>query len=106
MLENLERLLERGKDGALLRFSIAGEYLKRGDAASAVAHLRKSVALDPKYSAGWKLLGKACEAAGQLTEAEQSWREGVRVSEANGDLQAAKEMKVFLKRLERQRQKD
>lgn len=106
MLENLERLLERGKDGALLRFSIAGEYLKRGDTASAVAHLRKSVTLDPKYSAGWKLLGKAYEAAGQLDDAEQAWREGVGVSEANGNLQAAKEMKVFLKRLEKQRSRD
>jgi Tfp pilus assembly protein PilF len=106
MLENLERLLERGKDGALLRFSIAGEYLKRGDTASAVAHLRKSVELDPKYSAGWKLLGKAYETAGRLSDAEQAWREGVSVSEANGDLQAAKEMKVFLKRLEKTRSKD
>ncbi len=106
MLENLERLLARGKDGALLRFSIAGEYLKRGDTASAVAHLLKSVELDPKYSAGWKLLGKAYEVAGQFTAAEEAWRQGLNVSEANGDLQAAKEMKVFLKRLEKSRPKD
>lgn len=106
MLENLERLLARGKDGALLRFSIAGEYLKRGDTAAALAHLRKSVELDPKYSAGWKLLGKAYETAGQLNDAEQAWREGVSVSEVNGDLQAAKEMKVFLKRLAKARSKD
>jgi cytochrome c-type biogenesis protein CcmH/NrfG len=71
-----------------------------------VAHLRKSVELDPKYSAGWKLLGKAYETAGRLSDAEQAWREGVSVSEANGDLQAAKEMKVFLKRLEKTRSKD
>jgi len=106
MLENLERLLARGKDGALLRFSIAGEYLKRGDPTAAAAHLRKSVELDPKYSAGWKLLGKAYEVAGQFTAAEAAWREGLSVSEANGDLQAAKEMKVFLKRLAKARSKD
>jgi Tfp pilus assembly protein PilF len=106
MLENLERLLAGGKEGALLRFSLGGEYLKRNDPAAAAAHLRKALDLDPKYSAAWKLLGRAYEAAGQFTAATETWTEGVRIAEANGDQQAAKEMKVFLKRLGKSRPKD
>lgn len=106
MLENLERLLASGKDGALLRFSMGGEYLKRDDPAAAAAHLRRAVELDPKYSAAWKLLGRAYEAAGNFAAAAAAWTEGMRVADANGDQQAAKEMKVFLKRLERKRPAD
>ncbi len=101
MLERLEQMLASGKDTALLRFSIGNEHLKRGDPAAAAAHLRKAVELDPKYSAAWKLLGKANEAAGAARAAADAWTQGVAVAEANGDHQAAREMKVFLKRLRR-----
>jgi len=99
MLEKLEQMLASGKDSALLRFSLGNELLKRGDAVTATAHLRKAVELDPRYSAGWKLLGKAWEASGCLDAAAQAWREGIAVAEHNGDKQAAREMGVFLRRL-------
>ncbi len=101
MLEQLERMLASGKDTALLRFSIGSEHLKRGDPAAAAAHLRKAVDLDPKYSAAWKLLGKANEAAGAANAAADAWTQGIAVAEANGDIQAVREMRVFLKRLAR-----
>lgn len=99
MLEALEKMLAAGKDSALLRFSLGNEHLKRGDPAAATAHLRKAVELDPKYSAGWKMLGKAWQAAGYADAAADAWRQGIAVAEANGDKQAAKEMAVFLKRI-------
>lgn len=99
MLERLEKLLAAGKDSAMLRLSLGSEHLKRGDAAAATAHLRKAVELDPHYSAAWKLLGEAWEAAGQKSAAADAYRQGIQVADANGDKQASREMSVFLKRV-------
>jgi len=101
VIANLERLLDGPRDTALLRFSLGTEYLKAGDAASAVAHLREAVTRDPEYSAAWKLLGRALAVAGRAREALEAYRTGIAVAERRGDKQAAKEMSVFAGRLEK-----
>lgn len=101
-LQNLEKMLAAGKDNALLRFSLGNEYLKLGEAQTAAGHFRAAVAHDAKYSAAWKLLGKALAEAGQLQEALDAYRKGIEVAETKGDKQAAKEMAVFAKRIEKQ----
>jgi predicted Zn-dependent protease len=101
-LESLLKLVGTPRDGALLRFSLGSEYLKAGDAASAAAHLREAVARDPRYSAAWKLFGKALAAAGAPEESLAAYERGIAVAEARGDRQAAKEMTVFARRLRRQ----
>ena len=100
-IANLLRLLESGRDNALLRFSLGNEYLKSGEAARAVEHLEVALKHDPAYSAAWKLLGRALEASGKLPEALAAYREGITVAERKGDKQAAKEMSVFARRIER-----
>ena len=102
-IENLERMLASGKDGALLRFGLGNEYLKGGDARRAAEHLRRAVAIEPDYSAAWKLLGKALLAAGQESDALAAWRDGIAAANRKGDKQAMKEMEVFVRRLARQR---
>ncbi len=87
------------RDGALLRYSLGMALLDAGDASEAAAQLRAALDFDPAYSAAWKLLGKACLAEGHDDEAVATWRRGVDVAEARGDVQAAKEMRVFLRRL-------
>lgn len=99
--DNLEAMLARGPDTALLRYGLGGEYLKAGQPDRAIEHLRKAVTLDPKYSAAWKLLGKALADAGRTDEAIKAYADGIRAAEANGDMQAAREMAVFLKRLQK-----
>lgn len=99
MLEALERMLAAGKDSALLRFSLGNELLKRGDAAGAAGHFASAVGQDPNYSAAWKLLGRAREAAGDPVGAAEAWTRGIEIAGARGDQQAAREMGVFLKRL-------
>lgn len=99
LIERFEKLLSQGQDNALLRFGLGNAYLKAGDASRAAEHLREAVRHDPGYSAAWKSLGKALAEAGRTDEALTVYEEGIRVAQDKGDLQAVKEMQVFLKRL-------
>ncbi len=99
VVDNLEALLAKGTDNALLRFGLANEYLKLGQLEQAIGHLRKALAHDPKYSAAWKRLGKALADTGRTEEAITAYESGIRAAEEKGDVQAAKEMRVFLSRL-------
>ena len=102
-IANFERLLATGREGALLRFGLGSEYLKAGDAASAVTHLGRCVELDPGYSAAWKLLGKALAAMRRDDDALAAWHQGIAAAERKGDKQAMREMQVFVRRLAKQR---
>jgi predicted Zn-dependent protease len=68
-LASFLKMLEAGKDGALLRYSLGNEYAKAGDAANAALHLRHAVTLDPEYTAAWKLLGRMLADSGRPAEA-------------------------------------
>lgn len=96
-----EKLLDGPRDGALLRFGLGQEYLKIGERERATAMFESALERDPKYSAAWKALGKARAESGQRELARQAFESGIAVAEARGDVQAAKEMKVFLRRLDR-----
>ena len=100
-IENLEKLLAAGQDNALLRFGLGAAYHKAGDAETAAVHLARAVEMDPGYSAAWKAYGKALAELGRREEAMQAYREGIAAAETRGDIQAAREMSVFLKRLEK-----
>jgi predicted Zn-dependent protease len=101
LIANLEALLAKGGDGAVLRLALAGRYLDSGDTAAAIRHAQAAVRLDPQYSAGWKALGRALTSGGRVPEALEAYARGIAVAEARGDRQAANEMRVFRKRLER-----
>lgn len=101
-IESLLKLLEKGPESALLRFSLGGACIKAGRLNEAVAHLSRAVELEPRYSAAWKLLGQAYAQAGNADAAINAYEQGIAAAEARGDIQARKEMSVFLKRLRQQ----
>ena len=101
LIAKLEALLAQGQDTALLRYGLGAEYLKQNQPESAVAHLQRAVVHDPQYSAAWKLLGQALANSGRTAEAIAAYSDGLRVAQARGDKHAAKEMTVFLKRLQK-----
>ena len=100
LTENLEALLAQGEETALLRFSLGNAYVDE-DPDLAVAHFERAVTIDPGYSAAWKLLGKSLVDCDRREEARDAYRVGIETAESRGDIQAAKEMRVFLKRLEK-----
>jgi len=106
VIANLQKLIGTPRDGALLRFSLGSEYLKSGDAHNAQLQLAEAVARDPAYSAAWKLLGRALTETGQPQAALGAYRRGIVVAESKGDKQAAKEMTVFARRIEKQLESD
>jgi hypothetical protein len=53
------------------------------------------------YSAAWKRLGKALADNGRTEEAVAAFESGIKAAVEKGDVQAAKEMRVFLSRLQK-----
>ena len=102
VIANLQKLIGTPRDGALLRFSLGSEYLKSGDAHNAQLHLSEAVAREPAYSAAWKLLGRALAEDGQPRAALNAYRQGIAVAEKKGDKQAARDMTLFARRIEKQ----
>ena len=100
---NLELMLERGQDSPLLRFALGQECLKANELVAAIDHLRQAVDQNPRYSAAWKALGEAHARAGSLDRAADVYERGIAAAREAGDIQAAKEMEVFLKRLRKGR---
>ncbi len=101
LVERLQAQLGGPRDGALLRYSLGQALLAGGDAAGALRELRAALGFDESYSAAWKALGQAALAAGDPGAAADAWTRGIAAATARGDVQAGKEMTVFLRRLQR-----
>ncbi len=101
MTANLEALIEAGRDDKALRLALGTRYEAAGDLEKAAEHAEAAVGMDADYSAAWRLLGRVRGAAGKTEAAAEAYRKGIDAAERRGDQQAAKEMRVFLRRLER-----
>lgn len=98
-IDNLRAMINQGQDSLILRFGLAQALLKQGEPEEAIEHLLAALQFEPEYSAAFKLLGKAYAETQQNEQAIETYVKGIKIAEAKGDIQAAKEMKVFLKRL-------
>ncbi len=98
-VDNLFSILDTGEDSLILRFGIAQALIKLDKPEQAIEHLIKALEFDAEYSAAYKLLGKAYAQTEQNQLAIDTYTRGIQVAEGKGDIQASKEMKVFLKRL-------
>ncbi|HEC85102.1 MAG: hypothetical protein DRR19_31415 [Candidatus Parabeggiatoa sp. nov. 1] len=103
IIANFEAMLAKGQDNVMLRFGLGNAYLKEKEFATAAMHFAKALEFDPNYSAAWKGYGKALAENKQIQEAIDVYTQGIAVAEKKGDKQAAKEMTVFLKRLQKNR---
>jgi Flp pilus assembly protein TadD len=99
-LEQFRQIVDLDPDDYFSHFGYASELVQAGRHREAVREFREAIRLKPDYSAAIRDLGRALEKIGAIDEAMQTYREGIPIAERNGDLQTAKEMQVFLKRLE------
>lgn len=101
IIGNLEKMLYSGEDNAMLRFGLGNAYFQQHDYHSAITHLQQAVKHDPGYSAAWKLLGKSLIQCNENSKAKVALQNGLQAAEKKGDIQAVKEMNVFLNRLDK-----
>jgi uncharacterized protein HemY len=95
----LEKMLQQGTDNAMLRYTLGSLCIKEADFEAAASHLEQALEFDAHHSASWKLYGTALTKLKRLEEAMVVYERGITVAESKGEVQAAKEMRIFLKRL-------
>jgi Tfp pilus assembly protein PilF len=101
IINSFEAMLAKGQDGTLIRFGLAQAYMKEKQFDKAVEHFLKTLEHDPAYSAAFKLLGKTYVELNEEDKAIEIFSKGIDIAQSKGDIQAAKEMRVFLKRLQK-----
>jgi predicted Zn-dependent protease len=98
-IDNLLKMIESGQDNPLIRFAMGSTFIKYKKYEQAIEHFSSAVEQDPGYSAAWKLYGKALVELNRLDEAKDVFEKGILAATEKGDIQAIKEMQVFLKRI-------
>lgn len=106
MTENLEKMLAKGRDDPMLRFGLGSAYFNDGDLDKAIPHLQSCIDQDANYTAAYKLLGKALIQSDRLDEATRVFNEGLARALESGDKQTEKEVRVFLKKIEKTQEGD
>lgn len=99
--DSLEKMLAQGDDNALVRFTLGSAFIRNNRYDEAIVHLEMAIEFDPEYSAAWKKFGNALEKSGRINEAIKAYNKGIKIADKKGDIQAAREMIAYLKRLEK-----
>ena len=82
-IENLEAMLSKGKDGALVRYGLGTAYAAMPDQAAkeqAKAHLTACVGFDPEYSAAYLKLAQVLQSLGDIAGADEIYSQGIAVA--------------------------
>jgi folate-binding protein YgfZ len=98
--EMFRQVLELDPDDALGNFGLGELLAEEGRYGEAVVHLERALEADPRYSAAFLALGRAHEGAEDLVAARDTYRRGVNVAAARGDLATANKMQERLAMLD------
>jgi len=94
--EMFRQVLELDPEDALGNFGLGELMVEEGRFADAVEQLERALAADPRYSAAILALGRAHEGAGDPGLARETYRRGVEIAAAKGDLATANKMQERL----------
>lgn len=86
-------------DDPLGHYMLGLEYARLRRPEDAANAFRRAADLNPDHTAAWRELGKALRDAGRPEEAVAAFETGLEVAARTGDLQTAKEIGVFLRRV-------
>ncbi len=95
------KLLERYPNNPMVLYSLGNELFKEGRYGEARDHLQRAIENKPDYSVAYRMLGRAHFELNEDAEAKNVFLKGKGVATENGDLQTAKEMDVYLRRLQK-----
>lgn len=99
-ITQLESLVAGDPEDYTGHFLLGKLYLDAGRFAEGAACFERSFALKPDYSAAYRFAGDCHRKAGDGAAARARYTEGIAVAERVGDLQTAKEMHAFLRRMD------
>jgi folate-binding protein YgfZ len=93
------QVLEIDPDDSIALYGMADIFFFRKEFELAATNLKKVVAVDPKYSNAYLLLGKAYEAQSKTNDAKEIYQQGIHVASKQGDMMPANEMQSRLNQL-------
>ena len=94
------QVLELDPEDPLGNFGLGELLVEEGRFDEAITHLDRALMADPRYSAALLALGRAHEGAGDFALARKTYRGGVDVAAAKGDLATANKMQERLAELD------
>ncbi len=101
-IEALERMLEQGRESAMLRFTLGNACFREERWDEAISHYQRALTLDPAYSAAWQSLGDARARAGVPDdEVRQTYADGLDAARERGDMQVVKVLEARLRKIDR-----
>jgi predicted Zn-dependent protease len=83
-LDALRRMADNRPDDPRLQFGLAVELLNRGETREGATALKKYLDLSEDEGNGWGRLGAALADLGELHEAREAYREGIRIAGVRG----------------------
>lgn len=83
-LDALRRMADNRPDDSRLQFGLAVELLNRGETREGAAALKRYLDLSEDEGNGWGRLGAALADLGEVEEAREAYREGIRIAGARG----------------------
>jgi len=98
-IERFRRLVEQDPADELANFSLGAALVEAGRFAAAVPHLQKVLAVNPRSSRAWQMLGVAQRGAGDREHAVATLTEGYRVARRQGDMLPLKAIEDLLREL-------
>lgn len=100
-IDMFKEVLKMDANDPMVHFGLGQEYLRGGHYPEAIEAFENAIRLNAGYSAAYRFMGECLEKSGQGPKAAEIYAKGIPIAEKQGDLEAAKAMRAFLKRLEK-----